>query len=45
MPVVAAAYGYAGAPAVNFGADRVIWCLSELPLVVHGLTEETCALQ
>jgi phosphoglycolate phosphatase len=45
VPVVAAAYGYSGAPAVNFGADRVIWCLSELPLAVHGLTEETCALQ
>jgi phosphoglycolate phosphatase len=45
VPVVAAAYGYSGASAVNFGADRVIWCLSELPLVVHGLTEATCALQ
>jgi phosphoglycolate phosphatase len=42
VPVVAAAYGYAGTTIINYGADRVIWCLSELPIVVHGLTEEPC---
>lgn len=37
VPVVAAAYGYAGSPAHELGADRIIACLSELPSAIRGL--------
>lgn len=37
VPVIAVAHGYSGAPAAELGADRVIQCLSELPVAVRGL--------
>jgi phosphoglycolate phosphatase len=37
VPVVAVAFGYSAVPAQNFGADRTVTCLSELPAALAGL--------